>query len=153
MKTFKFIEPSLPYREIRNTDTLNHSHTQREFEYLCSTWLQSFYTNLRTSFLVRVYLGSGICLCFKYSPLLTSLFTRVRTVRISSLSELHRKQWKHITYCIIQYILFVFRNHLNVSHQKHSRIFIQNYNSFSVFAQVSTSLLSELNTGPRSDPN
>lgn len=44
---------------------------------------------------MRVYLGSGICLHPKYSPLLTSLFTHVRTVSISS--ELQRKHGKRIT--------------------------------------------------------
>lgn len=44
--------------------------------------------------MVRVYLGSGICLERKYSPLLTSLFTRVRTVSMSSFFGLHKKNTK-----------------------------------------------------------
>lgn len=48
----------------------------------------------RTSFLVRVYLGSGICLClcFRNSLLLTSLLTRVRMLRISSSPGLQKEK-------------------------------------------------------------
>lgn len=49
------------------------------------------FRGLRTSLLVKVYLGSGICLYPLKIPWLTSLFTRVRTLRISSASELQEK--------------------------------------------------------------
>lgn len=65
----------------------------------CCIWSQSGHIYLRTSFLVRVYLGSGICLWVEYSPLLISPFTCVRTVRISSITWLqgqHENKKGHI---------------------------------------------------------
>lgn len=100
-KTNKFIQPVIIQR-IKNARTHTHTHSKCKFAiwHICKrcSWLRSAHTHLKTSFLVRVYLGSGICLWFKYSPLLTSLFTRVRTVSISSSTGLHRKHQKHYYY-------------------------------------------------------
>ena len=109
-------------RRHQRAHTHTHTHTHRVIHtitLLCSDvnpglWHISSvapgprHTRLRTSFLVRVYLGSGICLKLLYSPLLTSLFTRVRMLSISSFAALHRKHCKHITNYIEKQILSCF---------------------------------------------
>ena len=104
-------------RAHTHTHTHTHSHTHNYTTvFRCESRIMAHFqrctcprhTRVRTSFLVRVYLGSGICLKLLYSPLLTSLFTRVRMLSISSFAALHRKHCKHITNYIEKQILSCF---------------------------------------------